>query len=82
MSARQPLTLPFQRLEPLTLGARQPGSTAFIALCLAYPFAQRLGRAAELRRHRADGGPLRFVRALVVQDQPHCPFPELRGVSV
>ena len=28
MSARQPLTLPFQLLEPLTLGARRPGSNA------------------------------------------------------
>ena len=82
---RQLAALLARRWEARPGGARwvfASPSNAFIALCLAYPFAQRLGRTADLRRHRADGGPLRFVRALVVQDQPHCPFPQLRGVSV
>ena len=74
--------LPLQRLEPLTLGARQPGANPLIAPRAAYPCAQRLGRTTDLRRNRDDGRPLRVVLALVVQDQPHCPFPKLRGVSV
>ena len=74
--------LPFQRLEPLTLLAREPWSNAGIALRATHPLAKRLRRAANLRRHRDDGRPLRVVLALVVQNQPHCPFSELRGVSV
>ena len=43
------------------------------------PLAKRLGRTAHLRRNRDDRRPLRFVPALGVQGQPHCPFPKLRG---
>ena len=74
--------LPLQRLEPLTLGARQPRANPLVALRASYPLTLRLGRTADLRRHRDDGRPLRFVLTLVVQDQPHCPFPKLRAVSV
>ena len=62
--------------------ARQPGPNPRIAFSSTNPLAQRLGRTAHLRRHRNDGCPLRFLPALGVQDQPHCPFLKLRGVSV
>ncbi len=52
-----------------------------VTLRTAHPLAKRLGRTADLRRHRDDGRPSRFVPSLGVQDQSHYPFPELRGVS-
>ena len=34
----------------------------------------------QLRRDRLDGLPLRGVLALVIEDHPHCPFPDLRRI--
>ena len=56
----------------ITLRAAPP---TLVSLRLPDPLAKRLGRTAHLRRDRDDGCPLRFVPALGVQDQPHCPFP-------
>ena len=45
-------------LQPLTLLSRQAGTGAPISLSLAYPFAQRLGGAAELAGDRLNRRPL------------------------
>ena len=47
-----------QRLESLTLAARQPCTPTQVPLGLPNPLAQGLRRAADLRRHRHDRRPL------------------------
>ena len=70
--------------QSLSGGFRVPGPgltpPAPIALILPYPPAQGLGRTPHLRRDRLNGRPLRSILRLVLLDQPHRPFPNLRGV--
>ena len=60
---------------------RRGTSNALVDFSAPNPFAQRLRRTTDLRRHRDDGRPLRIVFTLVLHYQPHRPFPSLRGVS-
>src|SRR3954454_10123836 len=71
--------LPLQGLDPLALVRGRPGPHAPISLGLANPVAQRLTRAADLGRDRADRAVLRVVLALVLQHHPHCAFADLGG---
>src|SRR5680860_1541086 len=61
------LALEFLDARPLL--CRHPGAQSSICLCLAHPFAQRLGGHAQLRRHRADRRPLGVVLSFVFKDQ-------------
>src|SRR5215213_1411148 len=71
-----------QGLDPLLLRRVRASPQALVALGLPIPLAQCLGRAADLRRDRADGRPLRGVVAPVFQDHPHRPLPDLRRKAV
>src|SRR3954451_23148990 len=70
--------LPLQRLDPLALVRSRPGPHALVAFSLAYPVPERLARAADLGRDRADRRMLRAVLALVFQHHPHRAFADLR----
>src|SRR4051794_8540192 len=70
--------LPLQRLDPLALVRGRPGPHALVAFSLAYPVPERLARAADLGRDRADRRMLRAVLALVFQHHPHRAFADLR----
>ena len=65
VGALQLTILALQLLEPIPLRAGQSRASALVTLCLAHPFAQRLPRAANLRRNRADRRPLRVVLPLM-----------------
>ena len=70
--------LALQRLEPLTLGARQPWTTALVAFGLTHPLAQRLAGAPNLLRDRPHRRPLRVMCRLVLQHHANRSFPHLR----
>src|SRR3954451_24892112 len=71
--------LPLQRLDPLALVRGRPGPHALVAFSLAYPVPERLARAADLGRNRADRRVLRVVLALVLQQHPNRALAHLRG---
>src|SRR3954470_23643860 len=71
--------LPLQRLDPLALVRGRPGPHALVAFSLAYPVPERLARAADLGRNRADRRMLRVVLALVLQHHPNRALAHLRG---
>ena len=55
---------------------------ARIALSLPHPFAQRLVRAADLARNRANRSPLRGMITAVLEHQPYRSLPDLRRIPV
>src|SRR5262249_9206482 len=70
--------LALQFLHPLALGRRQPRPLARVTLGISHPAPQRLRRAPQLLRNRADRRPLRAVLLLVLLHQPDGPLPDLR----
>jgi hypothetical protein len=58
-TARSPVPVHQRRLA---ITRRQARALARVSLSLAHPLAQRLGRGAELGRHRLQRGPLRWMR--------------------
>src|SRR5680860_570267 len=74
------LALEFLDARPLL--CRHPGAQSSICLCLAHPFAQRLGGHAQLRRHRADRRPLGVVLSFVFKDHPHGPLPDFTWIPL
>src|SRR5690606_31914311 len=72
--------LPLELLDPLSLCRRRTRPPAQILLRLPHPAPQRPARAAALCSNRLDGRPLRRVLTLVLEHQPNCPLPHLRGV--
>jgi hypothetical protein len=73
--------LPLQRLDAVPFLARRTGPLPSITLGLPKPAAQRLRRAADLRRDRADRRPFRGVLTLVLTHQAHRPLSNLRRKS-
>ena len=76
-----PLQLAILALEghqPLALTRGQPRARAGVALRLAHPLPQRLGRRAELGRHRLQRGPLRRMRRPLLHHQPDGALTHLR----
>src|SRR3954454_18892993 len=65
--------------EPAIVAPRA-GAPALIALGLANPAAQGLGRAADLGGNRADRGRLRGVLALVIEHHPDRTGADLRRI--
>ena len=53
---------------------------ALALVALSLPAPQRLRRAADLRRDRADRRPLRGVLAFVIEHHPNRAFADFRGV--
>src|SRR6476646_10603344 len=73
------MDLALQRLDPLTPLRRRTGSHALVAFGLADPVPQRLARATDLGRNRADRCVLRAMLALMVHYHPYRAFADLRG---
>ena len=71
--------LALELLDTLLLGCGRAGSCAAVALALAHPLAQRLGRAADLARDRLDRRPLRRVLLLGIKDHAHRTLLNLGG---
>ena len=72
--------LPFQRLEPLPVVARQTYPEVLVTLRLPDPAPQHFRRAADLPRDRDDRSLLRGVIALVVEHYSNCALANLRGI--
>jgi hypothetical protein len=72
--------LPHQGLDRLPLIAAKARSQSAVALRLTYPLAQRLGRAAKLRRDGANSRPMRPVLVLARKHHPDGPIPDFRGM--
>jgi hypothetical protein len=64
-------------LELLALFRCQGGSSTRVTLGLTHPVAQRLRRAADLRRNRPNRGPLRIVLSLALEHHLHRPLLDL-----
>ena len=62
----------------LALVRRQARTAAGVTFHRPHPMTERLRRAADLRRNRPDGGPLRVMLALVLQHHPNRTLPYLR----
>ena len=71
----------FQLLEPAPFVGGQPGPLAGIGLGPPDPLSKGLVVDRQLRRDRLDRLPLRRVIALVIEDHPHGPFPDLRRIG-
>jgi hypothetical protein len=71
--------LALEFLDALLLGSSRAWSHAAVALALAHPLAQRLGRAADLAGNRLDRRPLRSVLVLGVEDHSRCALHDLGG---
>ena len=72
-------------LAGAVLGARRGAMAAgvfilLVALGLPDPAPQRLRRAADLRRDRADRRPLRGVLPFVLEHHPHRALADFKGV--
>ena len=72
---------PFRALssEPARRSSAQ--AARGIGLCPPDPLSEGLVIDRQLRRDRLDGFPLRGVLALVIEDHPHGPFPDLRRIG-
>jgi hypothetical protein len=71
-----------QRLDPLAVLARRAGPLPLVALGLADSLPERLSRAADLARDRADRCPLRRMIAAMIQHRPDRPLPDVRRKPV
>ena len=71
---------PTQRLDPVHAPRSLARLLAAISLGLPDPATQRLRRAADLGRDRADCRPLRATLPSALQHQPHRPVPNLKRV--
>jgi hypothetical protein len=66
-----------QRMQSLTLVGLQAGPLPRVALRPSHPQPQRLRRTPDLVGNRPDRGPLRLMRALLLQQQPYGSLPDL-----
>ena len=64
---------------PLTLSAAQTDASPPVRLRLTHPPTQHLSRTPKLLRDRDNGRPLRGILSFIIENQPHRPFPKLRG---
>src|SRR5205085_11802500 len=71
--------LALEFLDALLLGSGRAWPGAAVALALAHPLAQRLGRAADLAGDRLDRRPLRRVLVLGIEDHAHRAIHNLGG---
>lgn len=62
---------------PAARARRQAPALAGVALSLSHPLPQRLGRRAELRRHRLHRRPLRRLPRALLHDLPNGALPHL-----